>query len=213
MDVLNGQIKLYESLIQNYTDYLQCLKNHLAQTKTDIKLKDIPESNTPAFDAPAFEMPFNIPESEIQLEDIGQDMIWQRIRQAHLGDENTQTNTGCVENTQTSLGYAENTQTNTGCVENTQTSLGYAENNLENLELNLGSNRDVKKTNTISRLSRFTTLKQNQIIKNIFIKARENMKILSELDNNILDNMEENVNKEADRILEVYLNEGGDYEN
>ena len=178
MDVLIAQIKLYENLIQNYTEYLQCLKNNLAQHKTSDVIPDILASDV---------MP-DILASDVMpdIEDTNQDMIWQRIRQAHLDDSN---------------------------VENTQTSLGYVENNIENLELNMESNRDVKKVQVVSRLSKFTTFKQNQIIKNIFIKARENMKILAELDKNILDNMEENVNKEADRILEVYLNEGGDYEN
>jgi len=170
MDVLHGQIKLYENLIQNYTEYLQCLKNQLLeQSKQYGNDSEILETKSDIHD--------------------DQDMIWQRIRQAHLGESQNVSNVK-------------------------QEKLGYAENNIENVELVIPeSNRDVKKGQTISRLSKFTKLKQNQIIKNIFIKARENMKILAELDKNILDNMEENVNKEADRILEVYLNEGGDYEN
>ena len=175
MDVLRGQIKLYENLIQNYTEYVQCLKNQLLEQSKQ------------------YENDSEILETKSDIND-DQDMIWQRIRQAHLGDSH--------------LGDSQNASNIK------QEKLGYAENNIESEELAVPeSNRDVKKGQTITRLSKFTTLKQNQIIKNIFIRARENMKILAELDKNILDNMEENVNKEADRILEVYLNEGGDYEN
>lgn len=58
----------------------------------------------------------------------------------------------------------------------------------------------------VSRLSKFTETKQNQIIKNIYEKAKTNIERLAEIDQGLTQNMEENINKEADRLLQSYLN-------
>lgn len=58
----------------------------------------------------------------------------------------------------------------------------------------------------VSRLSKFTETKQNQIIKNIYEKAKTNIERLAEIDQGLTQNMEENINQEADRLLQSYLN-------
>jgi hypothetical protein len=58
----------------------------------------------------------------------------------------------------------------------------------------------------VSRLSKFTEAKQNQIIKNIYEKAKTNIERLAEIDQELSQNMEENINQEADRLLQSYLN-------
>jgi len=58
----------------------------------------------------------------------------------------------------------------------------------------------------VSRLSKFTEAKQNQIIKNIYEKAKTNIERLAEIDQELSQNMEETINQEADRLLQSYLN-------
>jgi uncharacterized alkaline shock family protein YloU len=48
---------------------------------------------------------------------------------------------------------------------------------------------------------------QNQIIKNIFLKATTNIETLALMDETIRDTMEKLINDEADRLLILYLNE------
>ena len=68
-------------------------------------------------------------------------------------------------------------------------------------------NNTVNKPLLVTRLSKFTYKKQNQIIKNIFLKAKINIETLAELDNTIKLNMEEKIKEEADRLLNLYLND------
>jgi hypothetical protein len=60
----------------------------------------------------------------------------------------------------------------------------------------------------ITRLSKYPQKKQNEIIKNIFLKAKENIERLAAIDQNIKNNLETEINAEADRLLAAYLANG-----
>ena len=54
-------------------------------------------------------------------------------------------------------------------------------------------------------MSNFNAKKQNEILQNMYIKASENIKKLALLDESIAENLNEHINIEADRLLNVYL--------
>lgn len=80
-------------------------------------------------------------------------------------------------------------------------------NNLEfNQDLNIRNGKDVKiKPPVINALYKVNPKTRNNIIKNIFIDARNNIKKLSELNDDYKNNFDEKVTEEADRLLMVYL--------
>ena len=193
------QIKLYEGLISTYTEYLKSLRQlDLRETNSESGL-----------------------ESEPDIFNDEQDMIWDRMHKAHMLEPtiHIEPNIHIEQPHQKTQQQQQHSQ---------------KPNNIdlpEDLNINLLVEKKVgadqqagpeKKAGTekkadqkreiITRLSRFTKEKQNEIIKRIFAAAKENMERLALLDKNIL-NTTESIYKEADRILEVYLNEGGPYEN
>jgi hypothetical protein len=57
----------------------------------------------------------------------------------------------------------------------------------------------------LSRLSKFTQKKQNEIIRNIFKTSSKNIDYLIELDTSLENDRDDLIGEEADRLLEAYL--------
>lgn len=192
MDYLTSQIKLHEDIIQVHTTQLKYLQDLQKQKELNIDsintLEDIPETKV-------------LEDEDMLLHD--QDIIWERIRNAHpelYGNKSD---------------YCNQTHTETGSKEKI-----VKENNLNEephvikpdmqihpVEEDKITNPGYKVNPIINRLSKFTTKKQNQILKNIFLTAKSNMEKLAELDPNIANGIDEKIHIEANRLLEAYLDE------
>jgi uncharacterized membrane-anchored protein YjiN (DUF445 family) len=57
----------------------------------------------------------------------------------------------------------------------------------------------------ITKLSKFPANKQNSILRNMFMRAKTNMEKLAKLDADIANNLDDKIQEEANRLLEVYL--------
>lgn len=67
------------------------------------------------------------------------------------------------------------------------------------------TNEPVKSEFVSNKLSNFNAKKQNEILQNMYNKASENIKKLALLDESIAENLNDHINIEADRLLNVYL--------
>ena len=200
MDYLTSQIKFHEGLIQLHTTQLTYLKNlqlQQLQTETDeLTTDDLPQENYLS--------------NESMLEN-DQDIIWDRIRKAHPEMYGSDEAVCCgMPNEKTPEKPPEKTPEKTPV---------YKENNLTvpDVELNVEQNikSDLKlpepESNTskdiplVTRLSKFSQKKQNQILRNIFMTAKTNIEKLAEIDTSIAENIDERIQVEADRLLAVYL--------
>ena len=185
------QIKLYEGLISTYTEYLKSLRQlDLRETNSESGL-----------------------ESEPDIFNDEQDMIWDRMHKAHMLEPTIHieqkhqkpNNIDLPEDLNINLLVEKKADQQSKQHAGTEKKVG--------ADQQAGTEKKAdQKREIITRLSRFTKEKQNEIIKRIFAAAKENMERLALIDKNIL-NTTESIYKEADRILEVYLKEGGPYEN
>ena len=166
---------------------------------------DIPDLNTQSFDG-----------------DLGlseQDLIWERIRQSQLAQKEEQQKENPDQN------ILENQKT----VEKELLKTIPKQNNLPEVPPSqlLQSNMDVKpdmlvkpevkpeeekkkeneekKAPKINALFKVNPPTRRKIVKDTFTQATENIKKLAELDDKYKDNFDEEVQKEADRLLDVYL--------
>ena len=126
------------------------------------------------------------PEDFLETDFIGsdQDMIWERIRNSRNAAE-------------TAKPSGESTTKNNGESIHTRE---------DNLIAELPGEPVKEKNIVVSRLSKYTREKQNQIMQNMFKTARSNIEKIALIDSNIANNLESNIYKEADRLLEEYLN-------
>lgn len=183
------QIKLYEGLISTYTEYLKSLRQ-----------LDLRETNSES-------EPNSEPNLEPDIFNDEQDMIWDRMHKAHMLEPTIH-----IEQPQQQT-QKHQKPNNIDLPEDLNINMPVEKNADQKADQKAGTEKKAdQKREIITRLSRFTKEKQNEIIKRIFAAAKENMERLALLDKNIL-NTTESIYKEADRILEVYLNEGGPYEN
>lgn len=178
MEYIDSQIKLHEGLIKLYTTHLENLKLIKSMQNTELK-----------------EMKELAPEDFLETDFIGsdQDMIWERIRNSRntaepIGEPTTKTNDESTTKTNgESMGVSIHTRE-------------------DNLIAELPGEPVKEKNIVVSRLSKYTREKQNQIMQNMFKTARSNIEKIALIDSNIANNLESNVYKEADRLLEEYLN-------
>lgn len=105
----------------------------------------------------------------------GQDLIWDRIRLASLK---------CAENSETTV--------ETPTTENKHIDMKDTE-------------ADEPLYPIINSMSKFNKKEKEDIIKKIFYDAKKNIQALTKFDNKYIDNFDEEVSKEADRLLENYL--------
>lgn len=220
MDYLADQIKFHEGIIQVHTLQLNNLKKCLGSAcKIDKEIspqifenkKDLADYETKDLSS---------------LLAFDNDLIWNRIRNAHTDSQtdtnNMQNNTKNVDIESDILNETivkknmldQNILKENTLRENNSNQKTIKENNLQvtfsDIKLSNEIEPDLHNTNTtpkITKLSQFTQKKQNEIIKNIFIKATENMNNLAKLDLNILNNLDESIRNEADRLLTVYLDD------
>ena len=196
MDYLKSQIKFHEGIIQLHTTqltYLKKLQLQQLQAETDdLTIDDLPQENYLS--------------NETMLEN-NQDIIWDRIRKAHPELYGSDETVCCgMSNEKTPEKTAEKTAV-------------YKENNLTVPKVELNVEQTIKsdlklpepESNTskgyplITRLSKFTQKKQNQILRNIFMTAKTNIEKLARIDISIAENIDEQIQVEADRLLVAYL--------
>lgn len=136
-----------------------------------------------------------------------QDMIWDRIRQSQLGHDPFQP----LRQIQEKEEEEEQEKEQKGIREN---NLCVEPEILENVNITPDLlTDDTQKTEErgelsgppINALYRINPIQRRTVIKDIFNTATENITKLAELDNKYKDNFDVEVQKEADRLLEVYL--------
>lgn len=176
--------------------------NNSSDLTFDNQASDIPDLNNPSFDG-----------------DLGlseQDLIWERIRQSQLAQKENETPEH--NNLEKELLKVQTT------VEKELLKTIPKQNNLPEVSPSqlLQSNIDVKpdmevnpeekkekedekRPPKINALFRVNPLTRRKLIKDTFIQATENIKKLAELNDKYKDNFDEEVQKEADRLLDVYL--------
>ena len=177
MEYIDSQIKLHEGLIKLYTNHLENLKLIKSMQSTEIKqMKEL------------------VPEDFLETDFIGsdQDMIWERIRNSRNAAETAKPS---GESTTKTNGESD--------TKNNGESIHTRE---DNLIAELPGEPVKEKNIVVSRLSKYTREKQNQIMQNMFKTARSNIEKIALIDSNIANNLESNIYKEADRLLEEYLN-------
>ena len=226
MDFLELQIKFH-------TDIIEVHKNHIKLLKETYKIPDTnkpsDDTNKPSDDVNKFNMIVN------GLDD--QEIVWDRIRNAHPDRYNTEcaiiskepivpvvepNKINVIETKKINVINKNNIKTpnSNKLFQDMSSQLQTQEQQKETPQKETPQKETEKKQQKetekkqepvkiikVSRLSKFNDTKQHQIIKNIYTKAKLNMEKLSELDNDIKLNIEQKINEEADRLLEAYLNE------
>ena len=221
MDFLELQIKFH-------TDIIDVHKNHIKLLKETYKIPDTNKSsdiaNKSIDDANKFNMIVN------GLDD--QEVVWDRIRNAHPDRYNTEcvnlSKEPIVETKKINVSNNKNNikipnsnklfqdmssqvqqkeKTKEQQKETEQKVTEQKETEQKEQQKEQQKETEPVKIIKVSRLSKFNDTKQHQIIKNIYTKAKLNMEKLSELDNDIKINIEQKINEEADRLLEAYLTE------
>lgn len=123
-----------------------------------------------------------------------QDFIWERIRRSQIAlEQNQLKDSPEIDDVQEHKG--ENT-------------VPHKLNNLiPDLELNINTQQEEKETRPplINALYKVNPTQRKNIIKQLFFEAKENIMKLAELDNKYKENIDDEIQKEADRLLEVYL--------
>ena len=235
MDFLELQIKFH-------TDIIDVHKNHIKLLKETYK---IPDTNKPSDDTEKYIDDTNKSSNNTEnyIDDANkfnmivnglddQEVVWDRIRNAHPDRYNTE----CVNlskepifepivetifepivepivepkkinviNNQNNIKIPNSNKLFQDMLSQVQTQEKTKEQQTEQKEQQ--KEPEPVKIIKVSRLSKFNDTKQHQIIKNIYTKAKLNMEKLSELDNDIKLNIEQKINEEADRLLEAYLTE------
>jgi hypothetical protein len=221
MDYLADQIKFHEGIIQVHTLQLNNLKKCLGSAcKIDKEIS--PQTSENKRDLADYET-----KDLNSLLAFDNDLIWNRIRNAHVhvnndiqndinnvGIESDILNEPIVKKNMLDQNILkENTlrenNSNQKTIKENNLQVAFSDIKLSN-EIEPDLHNTINDTNTtprITKLSQFTQKKQNEIIKNIFIKATENMNNLAKLDLNILNNLDESIRNEADRLLTIYLDD------
>jgi hypothetical protein len=189
MDYLETQIKFHEGLIQIHTSQLSYLKNLQLHNKSDdLTTDDFPQENYLSNDA---------------MLEKDQDIIWGRVRNAHTkiygSDES-----GCCETQPEKKPVHKENNLNVPDVNPIieQTVEHTIKSDIKLPESEISTCNVVP---LITRLSKFPQKKQRQIMLNIFTTAKTNIEKLAELDISIAENIDEQIQVEADRLLDTYL--------
>lgn len=206
MDYISDQIKFHEDIINVHTLHINNLKKYICENH---KIDKIPISSSVSEKE-------NVDYETKDLSSLlafDNDLIWSRIRNAHnsmqnIDDANNDLDQLPINSEVPTQHQLHNKSTQIAAVKENNLLVSMPEIKLtNNLESDLKNNPYMNNIPKITKLSRFTQKKQNQIIKNIFIKATENINKLSELDSTILNNLDANIQTEADRLLNIYLDE------
>lgn len=178
MDVLlRYQIALHDDTIKLHQNYVALLRD--MQKKTDIS--DIPGDIKAGCSG----------ENNLDLSDVGgimeggQDIIWNRIRDAHPEEYKVEPNINNIEDTVLP---------------------DLNSNDTPRFSPDTDPDLSIKTPcNTINKLSKYKTSDQDKIIYEMYIKAKNNIVRLAVIDPSMNDNLDELVQEEADRLLSIYM--------
>jgi hypothetical protein len=130
-----------------------------------------------------------------------QDLIWERIRNSQIEIEQKQHETGYGPLSITKNINEEEDEED----EEDNPHIIFKSNNLAH-DLEMDQIKEPDNTPPrINALYKVNPISRKAIIQDIFKEATESIKKLSELDDNYKNNFDNEVQKEADRLLEVYL--------
>jgi hypothetical protein len=130
-----------------------------------------------------------------------QDLIWERIRNSQIEIEQKQLD----KQYETSHGFSSITETIADDDEEDNPHIIFKSNNLAH-DLEMDQIKEPDNTPPrINALFKVNPTSRKAIIQDIFKEATESIKKLSELDDTYKDNFDNEVQNEADRLLEVYL--------
>jgi len=206
LDFYETQIKYHQDLIDVHTNYIINIKKLISNTKNiDTELSNISneeyyinnlnnETLNKMIEPKINEFDDTISISQSYTD--GQDMIRDRINDAHI-KYNSTNNIKEIKSTQKEPNNLEkvNTQRDMDIpgIVSEQNNGDYENNTINNPIIN--------------KFSKYSSVKKLKIMSNIFKVAKKNINKLALLDNSIKDNLSDNIQKEADRLLMVYLSE------
>lgn len=172
--------------IQQEKDFYKTLLHTLLHKEHNIVGQDSQESqenyeNTEDQNDIAYDNNLDYQTNDFGLDE--QDLIWDRIRMASLKS---------TESVETPIEAPVKTQEKPSSTENKHLDMKDAEG-------------DIPLFPIINSMSKFNKKEKEDIIKKIFYDAKKNIQALTKLDNKYIDNFDEEVSKEADRLLENYL--------
>ncbi len=149
-------------------------------------------------------------DSHVAEMDQDQDMIWDRIRRAHPGQYTDADAASTTVASTTAVNLETTAQKNAAVRQAPDLTKKNDQANKNNLEVKIDNLRDIKsntddKPTLITALSKFPQKKQNEILRNMFNRARLNIEKLVALDPTLKETMDAQIKQEADRLLEVYL--------
>ena len=113
------------------------------------------------------------------LKNDDQDNVWDRIKEAHLKNENVEKNNIEIKN------------------------ITDENNNIENKIKD--EDIKIKKNIIVNKFSKFTNHQKMEIMSKIFKNATENVNKMKMINKEIENDLEDSIQKEADRLLEIYL--------
>lgn len=201
MDFITAQIKLYEDISILHTNYIKYLKELRDEKKHDPNNYNSINDNT---------INNNIINDPVLESDKENDIIWERIQRARMTQLNQENSVQIKENN-ISMPEFPKQLINSALSEIIDPPVKIHTSNMTSLDKQ-SENKDIDNNKPTERpsplvtcISKYSQKKQDEIIKNIFLKAKSNIERLAELDYNIRINMDQEINTEADKLLAAYL--------
>ena len=198
-NIVDDQITFLKNSIAEQSNQLQALEDNIKTE--DIKTEDIKTEDT-----------IETIDSSTMFDNItnDQDLIWQRMQAARTNMNNMtnmefKVDQQSCELNNASVGRMMFSQKNiTNPVEIFQPTDQPTIESTNDPDAT-STNEPVKSEFVSNKLSNFNAKKQNEILQNMYNKASENIKKLALLDESIAENLNDHINIEADRLLNVYL--------
>jgi hypothetical protein len=216
-------MSLIESQIQHHREIIQIHEKHIVRLEALLggtSMKQTTAPPKPIEPAVANEIcTADDAQDAIGLADDAQDMIWNRIRAAHINDTQIEKKTvvGQKENNiqvsdmkkiKMSTAHVEESVEQTAHVEESVEQTAHVEESVEqtaHVEESVEQEAIIVKHPRITKLSQYNKTKQKKILFNMFFEARANIKKLAEIDVSMSDDIDAHIQREADRLLQIYL--------
>jgi hypothetical protein len=223
MDVLDVQIQFHTNMVNIHKQQI----HQLTQLKTMSELKKL--SHASDAEEPALENETTSDNGTAETTDSGwnndavaemdsdQDLIWERIRQARLKNTHPEVaqptpipsenldkkNTTAKKNNLNVVVDTVNPMTKASMTKASMTKASMTKASMTKPMTKTTPEGDMP--TLITKLSKFPANKQNSILRNMFMRAKTNMEKLAKLDADIANNLDDKIQEEANRLLEVYL--------
>jgi len=222
IDFYETQIKYHQDLINVHTNYIINIKKLISNIKnTDTDSSNIcdeayfnnlnnetlnkmiePEINELDDTDNSIDNSISISQSYTD----GQDMIRDRINNAHI-KYNITNGIKEIKTSQTESNNVEIVNINNKKIENSNKQVDMDKPGIISEQNRTDSDNNNINNTIINKFSKYSSIKKLEILSSLFKTAKLNINKLALLDNSIQCNLNDNIQKEADRLLMVYLSE------